>query len=288
MTARLPASLLALLPLAMPLGCVDEPAAQSDTTAVLSDTATAPSDTATAPSDTATALSDTAAPGDTTARDSGDRDAPADSVSPSDTIAPGETVTSLVVELVWKTPGAPDGADRGAGQGADLDLHFAHPFATGPDLDHDGEPDPWFDAAFDADWSNPRPNWGSFSTVDDPLFVRDDRDGDGPETLSFDMPELARCYDVGVHAFTDNGSGPSDATVRVYSWGTPIYEATAQLATRDFWAVGSVCAGSERFLPTRVCTDTLRACALDADCDSGATCGPHIATHYPNSATKAP
>lgn len=49
------------------------------------------------------------------------------------------------VELMWETPADPDPTDEGAHAGSDMDLHFVHPYASGPGLDGDGKPDGWFD-----------------------------------------------------------------------------------------------------------------------------------------------
>lgn len=53
------------------------------------------------------------------------------------------------IELIWDTPGDADQTDEGPVAGADMDLHLAHPLASGADLDCDGKPDPWFDTNFD-------------------------------------------------------------------------------------------------------------------------------------------
>jgi hypothetical protein len=45
---------------------------------------------------------------------------------------------AIHIELLWSTPGDPDNTDGGPAAGADMDLHLAHPKATGPDIDCDG------------------------------------------------------------------------------------------------------------------------------------------------------
>ena len=94
---------------------------------------------------------------------------------------------AIHVELLWHTPGDPDETDEGPEAGADLDLHFVHPLAEGPDLDGDGLPDGWFDEPFDCFWFNQFPNWGSLDplTDDDPGLDRDDTDG--ARNLSIDL-----------------------------------------------------------------------------------------------------
>ncbi|MDP6947297.1 MAG: hypothetical protein QF464_24325, partial [Myxococcota bacterium] len=61
---------------------------------------------------------------------------------------------AIHVELLWHTPLDPDETDHMAEDseepvGSDLDLHFLHPFATGEDVDGDGQPEGWFDQPFD-------------------------------------------------------------------------------------------------------------------------------------------
>lgn len=150
---------------------------------------------------------------------------------------------AIHVELTWVTPGDPDETDTGEAAGSDLDLHFTHPNATGPDLDGDGAPDPWFDEEYDCFWHNPTPNWGSFdpSAGDDPTLDRDDTDGAGPENLNLQLPETNSVYRVGVHYWNDHGFGPARATLRVYSYATLVYEAAdVELKQRDMWCVASV------------------------------------------------
>ena len=155
---------------------------------------------------------------------------------------------AIHVELVWTTPGDPLTDDEGEGAGADLDLHFAHPFATGPlspnpDIDGDTVGDPWFDTDFDTFWYNGNPNWGAFSPEadDDPSLDRDDIDGWGPENLNLNVPEEASTYHIGVHYWNDYGFGVSIATVRVYIYGTLDVEVKdVALNERDMWYVGVI------------------------------------------------
>jgi len=155
------------------------------------------------------------------------------------TVTTGE---ALHIELLWTTPNDPDETDEGPVAGADLDLHFTHPFAVGGDADGDGQPDPWFDAQFDAFWFNPRPNWASLdpSIDDDPRLDRDDTDGAGPENLNLSLPEDVT-YQIGVHSWNDHGYGKSYATVRVYEYGNLVFEwAEVELQPCAFWKVASV------------------------------------------------
>jgi hypothetical protein len=153
---------------------------------------------------------------------------------------------ALHLELLWKTPEDEDETDKGQGVGADVDLHFAHPLAQGPDLDCDGAPDPWFSTQFDAFWFNPKPKWGSAgSEADDARLDLDDTDGAGPENVNLSEPQgnldEVQQYHVGVHYWNDHGFGPSYATVRIYVLGNLVQEYTdIALKPLDMWYVGKL------------------------------------------------
>ncbi len=150
---------------------------------------------------------------------------------------------ALHVELLWDTPSDPDQTDEGPYAGSDLDLHFLHEFAAGPDLDGDGEPDGWFDTPFDCFWFNPNPDWGSLDpNIDDnPRLDRDDTDGAGPENLNLSVPETDRRYRVGVHYWNAHGFGESFATVRIYVYGQLVWERSdVKLQESDMWCVADI------------------------------------------------
>ncbi len=149
---------------------------------------------------------------------------------------------AIHIELLWHTPNDPDETDEGPVAGADLDLHFTHPFAAALDIDGDGALDPWFDTVFDAFWFNPDPQWASLNpgVDDDPHLDRDDTDGAGPENLNLNSPESVD-YRIGVHYWNDHGFGPSRATVRVYVRGTLVFEwSDVTLVVGDMWDVGTL------------------------------------------------
>lgn len=146
--------------------------------------------------------------------------------------------SAVHIELLWDTPGDTDQSDEGPEAGADLDLHFTHPEASGPDLDGDGIAEPWFDQPYDCFWFNAHPIWGSFdpSVGDDPSLDRDDTDGAGPENLNLDEPEDGATYRIGVHAWSDHKLGPSFATLRVYVYGELVWErAGIELENHELW-----------------------------------------------------
>ena len=193
---------------------------------------------------------------------------------------------AIHIELLWDTPNDPDQSDEGPVAGADLDLHFAHPFASGPDLDLDGSPDKWFHDLFDCFWSNDHPNWGSLdpSIDDNPGLDRDDTDGAGPENVNLNQPENV-CYEVGVHYWADHGFGKSFGTLRMYLYGNLVFEVSdVELVAHDMWWVTSLCWPPAGTVPEakHVCAGTVQACDSPADCTGGRACGLRIAPNYVN------
>ncbi|GMV39599.1 MAG: hypothetical protein AMXMBFR64_13150 [Myxococcales bacterium] len=151
--------------------------------------------------------------------------------------------TAIHVELLWDTPNDPDQSDEGPEAGSDVDLHFTHQYASGPDLDGDGKPDGWFDQPFDCYWFNPHPNWGSFDPAvdDDPSLDRDDTDSAGPENLSLRFPESGHIYRIGVHYWHDHKYGPTYATLRVFLFGELVWERTGvKLLNHDMWDAATI------------------------------------------------
>ena len=149
---------------------------------------------------------------------------------------------AIHVELFWSTATDEDPEDTGEGKGTDMDLHFAHPFATGPDIDGDGESDPWFDENFDCFWFYKTHNWGTFDPAvdDDPSLDRDDIDGWGPENLNLNIPENAK-YRIGVHYWDAHDFGPSNASIRIYIYGEVVAEVfDVPMVNHDFWNVGII------------------------------------------------
>ena len=149
---------------------------------------------------------------------------------------------AIHVELLWDTPADPDQADT---NGADMDLHFAHPLASGPDLDCDGQGDPWFSNPWDTFWFNNNPSWGNGSAGSSPILALDDVDGAGPENLNLEKPEgsvdAPDLYSVGVHYWNDHGFGTSFATVNLYlQGGLAMQIAKVQMDPLDMWFVGKI------------------------------------------------
>jgi len=149
---------------------------------------------------------------------------------------------AIHIEVLWHTPGDPLETDVGPEAGADLDLHFQHPTAGGPDVDGDGEPDGWYDQPFDCFWFNAHPEWGSFdpSVDDNPGLDRDDTDGAGPENINLNIPEDVT-YKVGIDYWNDHGFGDSFATARVYFYDELMFEESdVLLHVGDMWEVCTI------------------------------------------------
>ncbi|NOZ02875.1 MAG: hypothetical protein GXP54_13460, partial [Deltaproteobacteria bacterium] len=150
-------------------------------------------------------------------------------------------------ELTWDTPGDLNQFDEGPDAGSDMDLHFTHPFATGPDLDGDGAPDGWFDLTYDCFWYNPTPEWESMNpnVSDNPSLDRDDTDGAGPENVNLDVPVDGRLYKIGVHYWDDHGFGASYPTVKCWIFGQQVYEKNlkeldVKMFKCDMWEVATI------------------------------------------------
>lgn len=136
---------------------------------------------------------------------------------------------TIVVEVLWRTPGDPNEMDTGGGTGSDLDLHYLHP---------DGV---WDTSPLDCHWKNKTPNWGDNQIRDDdPSLVIDDTDGRGPEIVRH-APAEPGVYRVGVFYFSDHDYGPTDPTVRI--WIGPDLKAEIGmfgLSNREFWDVAAI------------------------------------------------
>ncbi len=153
---------------------------------------------------------------------------------------------SIHVELLWKTPADPDETDTGPAAGANMDLHFAHPKAYGPDRDCDNVPDPWFSVPFDVFWFNPKPKWHANPKAPTAAWLDvDDTDGAGPENIVLDDPQgqvsKPMAYDIGVHYRNDHGFQTSYATVNVYILGVLALQISkVKMNVLDMWHVGRI------------------------------------------------
>ena len=177
----------------------------------------------------------------------GDDDAVTTEPEDGDTSTPiFPTPRRYQIELTWrravepepgKGTGGLDDIGLGAPSGADLDLHFLHPFAVGRDLDGDGVPDGWFDIPFDVHWNNALPSWGAAGDNDDGRLDLDDRTGPGPEVVTLDLCEREG-YRIGVHHFSDRIGTLMVARLAVYVDDVQTFMAEASLLQHDLWEVG--------------------------------------------------
>ena len=159
-------------------------------------------------------------------------------------------------ELTWDTPGDSDQFDEGTNMGSDMDIHFTHPFATGPDLDDNGKPDGWFDLTYDCFWYNPNPEWESMNpnVSDDPSLDRNDTDGAGPENINLEVPVDGREYWIGVHYWDDHGFGASYPMIRCWILGQLAFEKNLKeldfkMFKCDMWEVATIQWNSGKITP---------------------------------------
>ncbi len=120
----------------------------------------------------------------------------------------------LFITTTWDTPLDPDPADR---QGSDVDLHYLHPNGS------------FEDEFYDIFWRNQSADWGEPGSQDDPVLLRDDRDGLGPEVIAHDTPETGQVYSIGVHYFNPAGFGESYVSTTIHVRGQLTATSIAQL-----------------------------------------------------------
>lgn len=129
----------------------------------------------------------------------------------------------ILVELTWNSPTTPNPA---VGFGTDLDLHYLHQNGT------------WGHQSLSVFWRRRSQNWdgGQVSLDIDSLW------GEKPENVNHNNPQFGYNYNIGVHYYSDNSRGPSDATIRVYIGAQLVYEnRNRRLANvNDLWRVGVI------------------------------------------------
>ncbi len=155
-------------------------------------------------------------------------------------VEPGSDGLGIRIEVTWMTPGDPDPTNEGTEAGADMDLHFTHPNATSDDGLG------WFDQVFDCFWFNPNPNWGDLDPTvdDDPVMLKDDTDGAGPEIIELEHPQDGMSYRVAVHYWHDHGYGMSMPMVQIWIDGVLAQSTPANLGPSmehlDLWEVATI------------------------------------------------
>ena len=135
-------------------------------------------------------------------------------------------IDSIHVQLVWTLP-----CFETSDCEADVDLHMLY-----------SDDYQWTSTPYDCFYANMTPNWSNpNSNADDPSLDIDNLVGDGPENINLDSPEQNHKYEVGVHYYSDHGSGPGQITVRIYLNGQLeyVYE-NHPLSDQQFWHVASI------------------------------------------------
>lgn len=98
-----------------------------------------------------------------------------------------------------------------------------------------------FDTMNDCFFQNLRPDWTPMGILDgDPDLHHDEVNGYGPEIMELPTPTDGYQYHLYVHYFSDDGLGPTDATVQVFENGTQIAEFQhEQLTGNQVWDVAA-------------------------------------------------
>jgi hypothetical protein len=121
------------------------------------------------------------------------------------------------IELVWDT------------NNSDLDLHLL-----------EGSGAQFYLIPGDCCYCNPSPNWGDFfESTDNCRLDLDDRFGFGPENINIDIPSEGEFF-TQVYYFTDNGGGPTNATVRFYIDGKLDRTFTKLMNQTELWQVAYI------------------------------------------------
>lgn len=132
------------------------------------------------------------------------------------------------VQLVWDAPAVD--LDQNPDFGTDLDLHYLHPSGH------------WNRGTYDIYFRNKTADWGAPGPQDDPRLDIDDLTGAAPENVNHNNPESGRVYQVGVYYYSDNGFGPSYATLRIFIGGIQQYEYRDKFlaGTGQFWRAAGI------------------------------------------------
>jgi uncharacterized repeat protein (TIGR01451 family) len=131
----------------------------------------------------------------------------------SDTVTVYLEPYAIRVELTWD-----------AGDGTDMDAHLIRPGRK------------FNDPVGDCYYGNQRPEWGDpEDAADNPYFYVDDFAGWGPEIITLLEPYDGGDYQVTVHYYNDNGTGPSEATVRIYIYEVLAAEYKKQMGNNEIW-----------------------------------------------------
>ena len=116
----------------------------------------------------------------------------------------------------------------------DVDLHLVYVTGTG------GAPGAFYVPPYDCFYQNKTPEWGGPGLADNPALLADTVDGFGPETIA--VPEPANgTYRIYAHYYSDDGLGPTTATIALHMLGIAAGEWTFELvATDKVWDVATI------------------------------------------------
>ena len=144
----------------------------------------------------------------------------------------------IQVQLAWRLENEPVLPRDEDEPGPDLDLHLVHPDAPS-DL---AAVNPYFDPVLDCWAGNPAPDWPpAGDEAGDPVLLRADDDGVGPEFLHVLAPEPGLAYEIAVHYPDDHGLGAVLASVQVFVSQQLVVDLSAvRLAPHDLWCVAFV------------------------------------------------
>ncbi|MGB6872898.1 MAG: FecR domain-containing protein [Dehalococcoidia bacterium] len=121
------------------------------------------------------------------------------------------------VELTWDT------------SGTDLDAHLIRPSGQ------------YWAIPDDCYWLNKNPDWGLREvTEDNPSLDQDDLDGYGPENITLEQPYEQGIYQYKVHYWSDQGYGPSMATVTVWINDVKVAEYSKEMSNDEVWNCVSI------------------------------------------------
>ena len=116
------------------------------------------------------------------------------------------------IELTWDTAGG------------NVDGHLIRPGGT------------MYHPVNDCYYANPHPDWGTPEDLrGDPYLDQDDTDGYGPETIYISEPFENGGYQYAVHYRSDNGYGPTTATVTVWYYGFKLETWQKSLVNGEVW-----------------------------------------------------
>ncbi|MBI3178522.1 MAG: hypothetical protein HYZ27_02605, partial [Deltaproteobacteria bacterium] len=141
----------------------------------------------------------------------------------------------LHIELTWNT------------NNSDIDVHyrapngtFFHRFTPPPNCGNGDAKDVWY--------CRKRPDWGlngegvpDGNNTNDPALDVDNITGFGPENINQDILfDGATDFTIGVHYYCDRGGAATNARIRVFVDGNPVFESTRSLTRTQFWEVANV------------------------------------------------